>query len=198
MEKYFYPGVLLMFFLSFISCSSSSNNIRTENEDGIITDNRIPPYDESEGKDFLKIGSDLMISESAGIIRIGMKDSEIIKELGKPDIKTNEELAGADGLQHQKWSYVKKGIELGLVRGDGYLLTEYIKISSPCEFMTKRKIKIGSSRSDVIEVYGDEIDSDLLSEDPDKIVAGTLNGGLIFNLDKDSKVTSIIIGALAE
>jgi hypothetical protein len=198
MKKLNYPAAVLFLLLCICSCSSSNSNIKTEQAGEVIIDNRFDSSSEREGKDFLQLGFNLLETESIGVLRIGMNDSEIIRELGKPDAKSIEALMGSDGKEHQAWSYTKKGIELGLAREGNLQLTDYIKIESPCKFVTRRNIGIGSTRSEVINAYKYEIDSGLLDDDPDLITAGSVYGGLIFNLDEHSRVSSIFIGAGAE
>ena len=65
--------------------------------------------------DFLQIGFALM-KENIGLISIGAADSSILKALGEPEKKSTARIWAADGMEHQRWYYQTKGIELDMVR----------------------------------------------------------------------------------
>lgn len=102
-----------------------------------------------------------------------------------------------NGSDHRTWQYPSKGIELGLARDTGKLKIDMITVTSPCEFSTKRGIKIGSSREEVLSAYKKEIDPDGFFGDTTKIMAGSTNGGILFTID-NGKVGSIFMGAAAK
>ena len=73
----------------------------------------------------------------------------------------------------------------------------YDRLFSPCTLKTSRGIGIGSSKEVVLQEYKDEVQLGLDEGESDKIIVGTVYGGIIFTLDGDS-VISIYIGASAE
>lgn len=145
--------------------------------------------------DYLKIGFSLM-KETLGPISIGATDSSILKTLGEPDQKSAAKIWGADGMEHQRWVYHAKGIELDMIRKEITQTVNMIKIKGPCDYKTQRGIQIGSSDAAVQSAYKDEINPND-SKPNSSIIAGTLYGGIIFDI-KDNIVTAIFIGAAAE
>jgi len=65
-----------------------------------------------------------------------------------------------------------------------------------CKLATRRGIKIGDTVAAVRKAYGD-VEDKSRGQSRDSFVAGSLYGGVIFDL-KDGKVTQIFIGASAE
>lgn len=144
---------------------------------------------------YLQIGFALM-KESIGLLSIGISDSDALKILGAPEQKSNARIWGADGMEHQRWYYQTKGIELDMIRKESAQTVNMIIIKSPCDYKTQRGIQIGSSEAEVQRAYKNEINPQD-SKSNSTIVAGTIYGGIIFGL-RDSIVTSIFIGAAAE
>jgi len=141
---------------------------------------------------YSQVGFDLMKNETIGSLRIGASDVDVLKIMGSAQTKSKATVWGADGLEHQKWNYPAKGIELGMVR-DGVLQNvDRITIKSPCGWKTKRAIGIGATEQEVRNAYKDEINPNAKG-----LVAGTIYGGIIFSLN-DGLVSSIFIGAAAE
>ena len=151
--------------------------------------------DNGANANYLQIGFALM-KETIGPISIGMSDSDTLKALGNPEQKSNARIWSADGMEHQRWHYQTKGIELDMIRKENYQAVSMIIIKSPCGYKTQRGIQIGSSDLEVQSAYRNEINPHAGKSDS-AIVAGTIYGGLIFGL-KDSIVTSVFIGAAAE
>ena len=151
--------------------------------------------DSGANTNYLQIGFALM-KENMGPISIGISAEDTLKILGKPEQKSDARIWGADGLEHQSWSYPTQGIELGMVQKEGKQSVAGISIKSPCDFKTQRGIQIGSHAPEVHAAYKNEINPQ--NSNPEStIVAGTVYGGIIFGL-KDNIVTSIFIGAAAE
>ena len=146
------------------------------------------------GMDYLKLGFDIMKNEAVGFLKIGLAASEVPAGLGEPADKSPIRIWGADGLEHQKWRYPAKGIELDMANRDGAFLVNRIRITTPCEYKTKQGIGIGSSAKDVQAAYMNQLNP---AYSDTKLVAGTIYGGIIFGLD-GGVVSSIFIGAAAE
>ena len=151
--------------------------------------------DNGTNTNYSKIGFALM-KENIGFISIGISDGDTLKILGKPEQKSDARIWGADGMEHQRWYYQTKGIELDMIGKESNQAVNRIIIKSPCDYKTQRGIQIGSSDIEVQRVYRNEINPHD-SKPNSAIVAGTIYGGIIFDL-KDSFVTSIFIGAAAE
>jgi hypothetical protein len=83
-----------------------------------------------------------------------------------------------------------------MITKDGRQVVERIVIKNPCVYETQRGIKLGSSAADVQAAYKDLINPGD-SHPGEKIVCGTVYGGIIFDLQNDA-VSSIFIGAAAE
>lgn len=144
--------------------------------------------------DYLKIGFDVMKNEAIGFLEIGLSDSGVLAGLDEPDDKSPMRVWGADGLEHQKWFYPTKGIELDMKRRDGILVVNMICIKSPCDYKTKQGIGIGSSTKEVHSAYINKLNPEFGDS---KLVVGTAYGGIIFGMS-DGAVPSIFIGAAAE
>jgi len=151
--------------------------------------------DNGANTNYSQIGFALM-KENIGFISIGISDSDTLKILGNPEQKSDTRIWGADGREHQRWYYQTKGIELDMIGKESNQAVNMIILKSPCDYKTQRGIQIGSSNIEVQSAYRNEINPHG-SSSSSTIVAGTIYGGIIFNL-KDNIVTSIFIGAAAE
>ena len=151
--------------------------------------------DNDTQKKYLQIGFALM-KENMGNISIGISDSDTLKILGDPTQKSTARIWSADGMEHQRWYYQTKGIELDMIGKESNQAVNMIIIKNPCNYKTQRGIQIGSSDIEVQSAYKNEIDPHY-NKSTSEIVAGTIYGGIIFGL-KDNTVTSIFIGAAAE
>lgn len=74
-------------------------------------------------------------------------------------------------------------------------MVDRIKITSLSKLATERKIGIGSSAKEVRNAYSKAIDDSFSGKQ--RIVAGSIYGGLEFTLDNDS-VSEIFLGTVAE
>jgi hypothetical protein len=149
-------------------------------------------------KDFDAIGFELEGKELLFVLNNASKDSEVIKLFGEPEEKSESVLWGADDLEHQTWYYRLQGLEIDFVKDDTKIqIVSSVKFSNPSGLKTSREIGIGSTKEEVLNAYKDEINKNDSKMDSGFIVAGSLFGGLIFEL-KDDLVTSIFIGASAE
>lgn len=132
-------------------------------------------------------------------------NKNILSTLGKPDVKSKYEMWGADGLEHQEWTYKTKGITLDMVKDDGNESINSITIKNPGTIKTIKNIGINSTNQEVFQAYKNELnpeESDLTkmkANDPSEysVTAGTCYGGILFTL-KNNKVSEIFIGASAE
>jgi len=145
---------------------------------------------------YLKLGMDLLNSESVEGLEIGMEEYKIVNLLGKPDASSIPSKWESDGLMHQTWTYTAKAVNLDLSwdKGDSKVISS-ITLSKPNSFKTNRKIGIGSTREQVRGAYIIEIDP--RENNGNSVVAGSVFGGLIFEFENDT-VISIFIGAAAE
>ena len=144
---------------------------------------------------YLKMGFALM-KETIGPLALGMSADEVVVQLGVPEEKSDAKIWGADHMEHQFWDYPAKGIEIGMVKKDGTQCVERIVIKDSCAYETQRGIKIGSGAAEVQAAYQDAMNPGA-SSPGEKIVCGTVYGGIIFDVQNDA-VSSIFIGAAAE
>ena len=140
----------------------------------------------------------LMKSEKIGELRIDMTEAQIKQVLPTKPARSREQLWGADGQYHQKWSYAGQGLTLGVVseKKGGAKTLEMIDCSARCTLKSARGIGIGSTLDDVQKAYGAEFNKEE-SKLPEMFVAGTIYGGLILKM-KAGKVSNIFLGAAAE
>jgi len=156
-----------------------------------ITFNTPAPTLECNAIEWLKI-------EGFGFLRIGLSAAEISRNLGVPEIKEKKVLQEADGLYHQTWNYVQKGIKLDMVasRVEGDFSVASISLKSPSLLKTKRGIGIGSSYAETKRAYEKEYNRE--ESTPGKqLIVGSVYEGLIFSF-KDERVVGIFLGAAAE
>jgi len=154
-----------------------------------------PLNDKTAKTNYAAIGFGLM-KETVGDLSLGIADSVVLTKLGEPEKKSAAQIWGADGMEHQRWLYPSKGIELGMVRNGSQQVVDRISLKNPCDYQTQRGIRIGSKVAEVQLAYNNEIN--LHDSRPEAtIVAGTIYGGIIFGI-KDGVVNSLFIGAAAE
>lgn len=167
----------------------------------VVGTNAKETENKNTGAKYLTFGFDLMRNETLGLLKIGVSADEVVKGVGKPAKKSLAKIWPADGWEHQDWYYPEKGIELNMVRRDGIQVVSMIDVKSPCKFKTKRGIGIGSAAIDVETAYNNEINPQYREifgvKNLDKLIAGTVYGGVMFSL-QDDVVSEIFIGAAAE
>jgi len=145
--------------------------------------------------DYTQAGYELM-KEPVGPLSIGLLENDVVDILGKSERKSKALIWGADGKEHQSWHYPLLGIELGLVQNESKLVVERICLRAPCDYKTQRGIQIGSNAIEVRTSYESEINPQT-GASGSTLVAGTIFGGIIFELKADA-VSSIFIGASVE
>lgn len=156
----------------------------------------------SQNVSFLGLGFELMREEFVGSPDVGRlaigdtNDKACINMLGEAGEKSEPVVWDADGEVHQTWHYKSKGIELDMIGEAGNQSINMITLSKPCSFKTSKGIGIGSSKSEVLNAYGDYADPEW-NKEPDTLVLGTVYGGIIMGF-KNDKVCDIFIGASAE
>jgi len=184
----------LSFLIILTACFNGSDNKSVE--EGSKQSDIELPQESYSSTSYDEIGWELMEKEQFGVLKIGMKDSEIVALIGEPKIQSEVEFWEATALYMQAWNYPDKGVEIHL-SGDTEIpnTIEMLKIGEGSSLKTTRRIGIGSTEAQVKTAYASAIDPDLSSTE--SIVAGSYYGGLIFQLE-NGKVTSIFLGAAAE
>ncbi|MUV03320.1 hypothetical protein GN157_06315 [Flavobacterium rakeshii] len=194
--------VILFLIFSFFSCKE----VQKENEELIINKEFVTDNDNKISK-----GSDVVINNDrpvnnlnqlegetlSGWLKLGLSEKKILNELGDGFIMGKQEYSQVDGEYYQSWDYEEKGISL-VMRVDAQesaKIVAEIKLTYPCNMTTSHGIRIGSSEEEVYNQYKGNISK----EDSNKeiVVIGNIYEGVFFML-KESKVTGIIIGSMAE
>jgi len=157
----------------------------------------------------------IMKGESLGPLKVGMSSADVLKQLKEPEEKSDIKYVPATGLANQHWHYHKKGIRLTMAAvpkkeqtptGPFIILeeddvgefgVEFILIKSPCQFATKKGIKLGSTYEETIKAYPPQTWSNDFNNDEKSIVVGSIVGGILIEFE-NAKVKSIAIGAFAE
>jgi hypothetical protein len=103
-----------------------------------------------------------------------------------------------DGAWHQSWSAKGCGVTLGFVAKEktAALTLDQIEIQAPSQIKTDRGVGVGSSEADVRMHYLKDINAED-STPQERIVLGSIYGGVVFGLEK-GRVVSIFVGAAAE
>jgi hypothetical protein len=184
------------------SASSAPTAAETATPTEQPADTAAPTEQPSGGgdKDYGQIGSDLMKAESIGAVKIGMTESELLAAMGQPESESEAKVWGADGMKHSDWMYQSKGITVNMSESSNPE-SEYtvysIMAEAPCSLTTQKGVKIGDTKDAVLAAYGSAVEDQSEEGTKEKIVAGTVFGGLIFSM-KDGMVSSVFIGASAE
>jgi hypothetical protein len=140
----------------------------------------------------------MLKAERFGELRLELPEKDVLKLLGKPEKQGRVVLQGADGMYVQTWSYPAKGLEftMSAEKKTGPKSIASITAFPPCDFSTKKGIKIGSPEGDTRKAYAAWADRENASE-KNTFIAGSVYGGIIFNFTK-GKVSRIFFGAAAE
>ena len=140
----------------------------------------------------------MLNAERLGELRLELPEKDVLKLLGKPEKQSKVVLQGADGMYVQTWSYPAKGLEftMSAEKKAGPKTIATITAFPPCNFSTKKGIKIGSAETEARKAYAAWADRESASQ-KDSFVAGSIYGGIIFNFAK-GKVSRIFLGAAAE
>lgn len=183
----------------FISCSEEKTDKNLDSFKTLdslkIKDSLMASTPDKE-KQFTQMGLDLMKNESFGNIKLSLGLTDIREYIGEPEDKSSLDMWGSDGNYHQDWNYNKMGLVLNIIgQVDSGKVINTMTISGLSGLKTKRLIGIGSTMEDVQAAYKESINPS--SSNADMMVAGTIYGGIIFNME-NKKVKSIIIGASAE
>ena len=139
-----------------------------------------------------------MKSETIGALKLDMSEAAIAKLLPAKPARSREQLWGADGQYHQKWSYRAQGLTLGMVsekKGEAKSL-ESVTCAARCTLKTSRGIGLGSTLADAQKAYAAEFNKE--ESKPGVFVAGSIYGGLVLNFDKAGRVSAMFLGAAAE
>lgn len=147
--------------------------------------------------------------ERLGDLSLGLPMAEVMKILGPADEVGEPFEEGATGDIVTSYAWKKKGIRIDSARssvepdpnpaGSAPTMIEYarsIDVSAPFSGKTRRGVAIGALEADVVRAYAETLDPEA-SRQGEKVVAGSLFGGIIFTIE-GGRVTSIFLGAAAE
>jgi hypothetical protein len=137
--------------------------------------------------------------ERIGGLRLGLAEKELARTIPCAPRKGKELLEEATGDYVQTWRYADCGIvlKMGSERKGGSKVIQSITVTSPSDLVTSRGIRIGSTASEVIKVYGQYRDQDSGTDDGKQFVAGSVYDGMIFDF-KGGRVFKMFLGAAAE
>jgi hypothetical protein len=186
---YFYDARNDLLFTVFGSGEGNSNV-------GFIREHDATFFNES----LFEAGFALLEQESYGFLYYSMPYEDVIEHLGQPDREHEPDYWSADGLYH--WS--------AFYDSDGYMQISFVNETGKNEGArvfsvltstyfpqkTTRGIELGSTRDDVLEAYADVINAE--DSRGNRIVAGSVYGGVFFFMDYNDKVEMIFIGASTE
>ena len=132
--------------------------------------------------------------EIIGPLHLGMSDAEAVKLLGKPKAKPPKpDLMGATGEYVSFWDFGQALLQMSSAKPKGPFRVTSIEITKPSKFVTSRGIGIGSSRAEIVAVYGLYLGH---TDEPNAILVGSVYGGMLITLRGD-RVVSIFLGAMA-
>lgn len=131
-------------------------------------------------------------------LMIGTPSATVIEKLGKPVVVETGEMSEVSGMYPEVWDFPDKGIRLAMESEDPKSADKIVgdfSVYGSSASKTSRNIGVGSSRKEVKQAYGTDINKDESSDE--SLVAGSIYGGVIFTMDND-KVSEIFVGAAAE
>jgi len=106
--------------------------------------------------------SSIVFEEFVGPLKIGMPAKEVKKVLKqKPEYDGPRTERQTDGNFEQTWLYPQLGITIGMgsEHENSEQGIESIIIVSPCTFIAKRGVRIGSEEKEVLRVYKKDINN---------------------------------------
>ena len=161
----------------------------------------IREHDEAPfNKVLVEAGFDLLEHESYGGLYFSMSYEDVIKHMGQPDREHEPEYWDAYGSYHLRVFYETNGyMQISFVNEtDQNEGAKVLSILTSTHFheKTARGIQLGSTRDDVLEAYADVINVD--DSRGNRIVAGSVYGGVFFFFDYTDKVEMIFIGTSTE
>ena len=140
----------------------------------------------------------LLKSERIGPLRIDLPERELERSIACKPRRGPVTPSEVDGDSYQKWAYPACGVilDMGAATPKGRQTIRSITITRPNSWKTRRGIGIGSTEREVMAAYGRdrEMETSVSSE---RLVAGTLYGGLVFTFHQ-GRVVRIFLGAAAE
>lgn len=149
-------------------------------------------------EEYETLGDELMTTEFIGLAQLGMTAADVIAALGQPDSKSELQMWGADGEYHSDWEYADNGLTIGMTGEKEADQKVYsINAKEPCNYVTLKDIKIGSTKAEVLAAYGYAVKDQTDEGTKDSIAAGGTYSGIWFGM-KDGLVESIFIGPGAE
>jgi len=160
---------------------------------GFIREHDVAPVNEA----LFEAGFALLQHDHFGGLHYSMLYEDIVSYMGPPDWVFEPELWSADGLYH--WSVIYDA--------NGYMHISFVNETGQHEGgrvysiltatyhsdTTARGIRLGSTRADVLEAYADVINEE--DSRGNRIVAGSVYGGVFFFMDHNDEVEMIFVGA---
>lgn len=143
--------------------------------------------------------------ETLGPLRLGLSPKDVRAALGAPNSQSDPEEVMATGDIVAYWRYTELGVWVVFAheREDAQSPASVLQMGAyaPSDVKTSRGVGIGSSFSSVRNAYKNandpDQDGDSIVHNDERIVVGSIYGGLSFSFEND-RVTSIFIGAGAE
>lgn len=139
--------------------------------------------------------------EALGALHLGLGEGRLHDIVPGVPQKGEETYWAASGEYGQKWHYPAAGLTVVMKSAcaGATKTVGSVHIAAPSSLATRRGIKIGSARADVLHIYGDlgAADAEGFGEPDKTFVAGSIYGGMIFTFT-DGKVSEIFLGAAAE
>ena len=189
MDGYFYDVQNDLLFTVFGSGEGNRNV-------GFIREHDVTSFNEH----LFEAGFDLLEHESYGFLYYSMPYEDVIEHMGQPDRVQEPEYWSADGLYHWSVFYEMNGyMQINFVnetsQNEG---AKVFSILTSTYFLEKtaRDIQLGNTRDDVLQAYADVINVE--DSRGNRIVAGSVYGGVFFFMDHTDKVEMIFIGASTE
>lgn len=147
---------------------------------------------DDEGCRAERLGDDAM-----GWLRMGLSPAELEARLGPPEEVGPTFEEGATGLWvHERvWNAAGVVVQLAATTEGGPQGVNSFTVSAPFDGRSARGIGVGSAEAEVLAAYGDVLDPH--SVPGERVIAGSLYGGMIFYLE-DGVVTAVFAGAAAE
>jgi hypothetical protein len=183
---------IILFAFVFLLCScgrNKSSRIEVKSILDTVVENKSVIVDTIQSKKAIEVLDNWLT--------INVSDKTILKKLGNPELKNENEYWDATGTFIQRWEYLKQGVILEMESSEENSSKHVfsITIEDSCKMKTSEYIKINSKKNEIIKIYNSIIDKD--NSNDSVLIVGSIYEGTIFYL-KDNIVSKIFIGGLAE
>lgn len=138
--------------------------------------------------------------ESLGQVHLGDGTSVVLRRLRKPDSRGTPEMWDADARFHRQWGYPEQGVSVDFssVHDKGPWQVSAIWITAPSKLTTAKGLGIGASLEQITRSYAGAAAEKDAAGRTWRMLVGSEDTGLVFEVDEHEAVTRIYLGPMGE